>query len=191
MTKQKIYFYSFDKQLFEQMRGTIPGEVADLVWVQSEQQEWCAKQRHLTIVDGKRNDLRARLEELSHKKAYVVLLLNEDIAETQLEGDLGASLENGLVDDILLTPIRTVEVLSKMKHVAHLARVDDVNLANEQLKFVIGEMEADLLLARGIQKHLIPEKFKQVPGFQVNHKYLSGFKAGGDYLDFFEFEDST
>jgi sigma-B regulation protein RsbU (phosphoserine phosphatase) len=38
---------------------------------------------------------------------------------------------------------------------------------------------------------LIPEKFPEVHGLSVTHKYLSGMKSGGDYLDFFEFNDKN
>jgi sigma-B regulation protein RsbU (phosphoserine phosphatase) len=96
-----------------------------------------------------------------------------------------------LVDDLLLVPIRPIELFSKIKHAAHLSKVHDVDLANTNLKLLIEKIEEDIRTARSIQKNLIPEKFPQVYGFNVAHKYLSGMKSGGDYLDFFEFEDKN
>lgn len=62
---------------------------------------------------------------------------------------------------------------------------------NDQVSDLAGKLAEDLNVARRIQKSVIPEKFPSVPGFNVRHKYLSGLKSGGDYIDFFEFDDKT
>jgi sigma-B regulation protein RsbU (phosphoserine phosphatase) len=70
-------------------------------------------------------------------------------------------------------------------------KVAELVNVNSDVKTLIEKLEEDIRTARGIQRSLIPEKFAPVPGFKVLHKYLSGLKSGGDYLDFFEFEDKT
>jgi sigma-B regulation protein RsbU (phosphoserine phosphatase) len=62
---------------------------------------------------------------------------------------------------------------------------------NETVKDLIIKFEEDCERAKEIQKKLIPDKFKEIPGMKVKHRYAAGFKSGGDYLDFFEFDDST
>ena len=176
--------------------------MADLQWVQGQPgdlPDWNGESMGvpMVIVDCNRTDRVELLRAFAGKGAYVVLLLDEKKAELELDGELGVSLEEGLLDDILLAPIRTVEVLSKIKHVAQLskwanwAKWNDLHGVNKQLRGMIENLEEDVALARKIQRALIPEKFKTVPGFRVAHKYLSGFKSGGDYLDFFEFNDGT
>src|SRR3989344_1967674 len=66
-----------------------------------------------------------------------------------------------------------------------------VERLNEDVKELVRKFEEDVGRARSIQQALIPQRFSQVHGLKVMHKYLSGLKSGGDYLDFFEFEDKT
>lgn len=69
--------------------------------------------------------------------------------------------------------------------------VEIINQVNHDMQKLVSEFQEDLARAKAIQKQLIPQKFKSIPGLKVKHKYLSGMKSGGDYLDFFEFDDGT
>ncbi len=69
--------------------------------------------------------------------------------------------------------------------------IDIVNQMNHDMQKLVTEFQEDLLRAKAIQKQLIPQKFKEIQGLKIKHKYLSGMKSGGDYLDFFEFDDGT
>ncbi|MBI2607033.1 MAG: serine/threonine-protein phosphatase [Deltaproteobacteria bacterium] len=66
-----------------------------------------------------------------------------------------------------------------------------VERLNEDVKELVKKFEEDVGRARSIQQALIPQRFSQVHGLKVMHKYLSGLKSGGDYLDFFEFGDKA
>jgi len=48
----------------------------------------------------------------------------------------------------------------------------DLERANAELLAIIAKIEEDLRLAQSIQRRLIPEKFDQVPGMKVMHRYL-------------------
>ncbi len=64
-----------------------------------------------------------------------------------------------------------------------------VRQINKDMQKLVSEFQEDLARAKAIQKSLIPNKFKNISGLRVKHKYLSGMKSGGDYLDFFEYDD--
>lgn len=132
-------------------------------------------------------DLRPLLEKLASRAIYTVLIDNEE----HLGESVPSFLCDGLADDLVLTPLRPLELLGKLKHFEFRARVDEVVAVNANLKNLIEKFEEDLRTARAIQRSLIPDKFAPVSGLKVSHKYLSGLKSGGDYLDFFEFEDKT
>jgi phosphoserine phosphatase RsbU/P len=42
-----------------------------------------------------------------------------------------------------------------------------------------------------VQRSLLPRKIPDIPGLQIATSYLTSDQAGGDYYDFFEFEDGT
>jgi sigma-B regulation protein RsbU (phosphoserine phosphatase) len=79
----------------------------------------------------------------------------------------------------------------QLRHAYLLSRFPEIINANKSLAALIESLEEDIKITRRIQKTLIPEKFRQPQGLKVTHKYLAGIKSGGDYLDFFEFDDKT
>ncbi len=187
MNLQKVAVFTESDELFKTFKRTIPAAVAEVQHVSKTDAEVPAGVT-LAFVDGKwPGDIQALLGKLAARATYVVLVDDEKhIGDTVPE-----MVAEGIVDDLLLTPIRAIEVLGKIKHVAHLERVKEVAGVNLQLKTLIEKFEEDIRTTRAIQRTLIPEKFTPVSGLRVAHKYLSGLKSGGDYLDFFEFEDKT
>ncbi|TVR50957.1 MAG: GAF domain-containing protein [Puniceicoccaceae bacterium] len=47
------------------------------------------------------------------------------------------------------------------------------------------QIDIDLSLARSIQLMLVPQKFPVIPGLDIDARYLSAQKVGGDLFDFF------
>jgi hypothetical protein len=187
MLKQKLAVFTASTELFESVRKFVPSVAAETVHVAQGDGAGIPGVT-LALVDGKwPGNLHALLEGLARTAVYTVLVDDEK----HIGNSVPETLSSGLVDDLLLTPIRPMELLGKLKHVEHLARVSELISANAGLKTLIEKFEEDLRTARAIQRSLIPEKFNQVQGLKVTHKYLSGLKSGGDYLDFFEFGDNT
>jgi serine phosphatase RsbU (regulator of sigma subunit) len=187
MLKQKLAVFTSSTELFESVRKFVPTPACETIQVARGDGSGIPGVT-LALVDGKwQGDLHALLEGLARTAVYTVLVDDEK----HIGNSVPETLSAGLVDDLLLTPIRPMELLGKLKHVEHLARVNELLSANSSLKTLIEKFEEDLRTARAIQRSLIPEKFSQVPGLKVTHKYLSGLKSGGDYLDFFEFGDNT
>ena len=49
--------------------------------------------------------------------------------------------------------------------------------------------ERDLLLARRVQQHFLPQNAIRLPGFQVAEAYVPARVVGGDHYDYFRFSD--
>ena len=120
---------------------------------------------------------------LKPKGCYLVLIVQEDEVEVPFE------LVNGVVDDVLVQPLRIIDLKSKIQHLSSYVRSADVGFLSLSVQTMITRMQEDIRLSRSIQGHFIPEKFEPISGLKINHKYLSGNKSGGDYLDIFPFED--
>lgn len=186
----KISVFTSSNELFKKIQGIIPASAAEVQHVTRTDAEFIPG-ANMALVDGKwggsEHELHRLIEKLAANAVYTVLVDEE----SHLGDDVPEMLAHGLVDDLLITPIRAVELLGKLKHVEHLSKVNELATVNSDIKTLIEKFEEDIRTTRAIQRSLIPEKFEPVHGFKVTHKYLSGLKSGGDYLDFFEFEDKT
>jgi len=80
------------------------------------------------------------------------------------------------VDDLIVTPFRLVELLSKYR--GHFEREVTLEAQNEMEK--TNEVLERILAAK------TPRRFTGLKGIKVSSKHLSGLKPGGDYFDLFE-----
>ena len=80
------------------------------------------------------------------------------------------------VDDLIVTPFRLVELLSKYR--AHFEREETMMTQIELEK--TNEVLERILAAK------TPRRFTGLKGIRVSSKHLSGLKPGGDYFDLFE-----
>lgn len=198
MQGAKIAVFTPSGGLFEKIRTLVPAALGTATHCSKHEFERDPQRSVsgilLALVDANWDGaaaLQDLLESLSKNAVHTVLILEE----TRFQGELGAAVNDGLVrgviDDVLLVPLRPLELLSKVKHAHYLSRVVEVSAANRDLKTILEKIEEDIRTTRAIQQALIPPKFAPVNGIRVTHKYLSGLKSGGDYLDFFEFEDKA
>jgi len=97
----------------------------------------------------------------------------------------------GQVDDVLLRPLRPLEVLSKIRHYQQLLMWDEVTRLNESFKGLIDRLHDDLKLAERLQKSKLPARFPEVKGFKIASRYLAGMKSGGDHFDLAESQDGN
>lgn len=80
------------------------------------------------------------------------------------------------VDDLIVTPFRLAELLSKYR--AHFER-EETYLTQQELDKT-NEVLERILSAK------TPRRFTGLKGIRVSSKHLSGLKPGGDYFDLFE-----
>ncbi len=181
-----VYVYTPNEKLFLELKNSV--NVPFVEWLQCKEFHIAEKKGSLALVDGSWLSAASLFPSLATQAHYTVLVVAEVVAESWLQKEM---FSQGLIDDVLLLPLRPLELLSKIKHAAYLEKISELPLVNASLKNVVEKLEEDMKTARSIQKTLIPEKFPRVPGLNVLHKYLSGLKSGGEYLDFFEFNDHT
>ena len=60
---------------------------------------------------------------------------------------------------------------------------------SKQLDNLMSSVSVDMKFLAEIQKVLAPTHLPTIPGFEISRKFVFGSKSGGDYFDFFEFED--
>lgn len=113
----------------------------------------------------------------------VFLVLNEREAGVH---ELPAALRMGWADDVLLCPIRPLEVISKLKTYQQVLLWDEVSDLNVKFSDLVERMHEDLRLAERLQKARLPQRFPDVKGLQIKSRYLAGMRSGGDYFDLAE-----
>lgn len=96
---------------------------------------------------------------------------------------------SGKVDDLLIHPIRPLELLGKLKHHEHLRITEEVLSLQSALGKVMSNLKSDLGVLERLQKARLPVRFPDVKGFEIVSRYLAGEKSGGDYFDLAESED--
>ena len=170
-----IAVFSASDELFEQCQK-VAGGLAELHRFPGGDEEVPAGVEMALVDNRSPGNLRPLLAKLAARAIYTVLVYEE----ARLGDSVPTLLAEGIVDDLLLLPLRPVELLGKIKHASHLGRAREV--AIYATKTLIEKFEYDIRAARAIQRSLIPEKFAAVPGMKISHKYLSGLKSGGDYL---------
>lgn len=93
----------------------------------------------------------------------------------------------GLADDVLVTPVRRNEFLSRLRWHYHLQNLRELEHTTAGVPALVKKLEEDLRLAEKIQRRLIRDKFPPMQGVSVKSKYWCGMQSGGDYFDVIEF----
>jgi serine phosphatase RsbU (regulator of sigma subunit) len=136
------------------------------------------------FVDAEISNLEQTLQELDRRRRAVFLLVKEGQSIPQ-------ALKKHWVDDVLVSPFRQVEVLSKLRHYHQILAWDEVSRLNASFAGLIERLHDDLKLAERLQKAKLPHRFPEVKGFKVQQRYLAGLKSGGDHLDLAESRDGN
>jgi hypothetical protein len=95
-------------------------------------------------------------------------------------------LQQGRVDDILIEPFRSLEVLGKLRHYREILMWDEVSRLIENFGELIHRLKEDLQLAERLQKAKLPIRFPEMKDFKPASRYLAGARSGGDYFDLAE-----
>lgn len=130
---------------------------------------------------GRLDSILARLD----RRGKAVFLISKESAV------IPEPFRDGKVDDVLVHPFRSLEVLSKLQRYRQILMWDEVVKLNASFSQVIEQLRADLQIVERLQKARLPEKFPPVKGFKIAHRYLAGMRSGGDYLDLAEARDGS
>lgn len=99
-------------------------------------------------------------------------------------------LISGHVDDVIVRPFRSLEILSRIRQAQQVLMWDEVHEINASFSGMIEQLRGDLRLAERLQKTKLAARFPELRGFKVAHRYLAGMKAGGDHFDIVESKDA-
>jgi hypothetical protein len=102
---------------------------------------------------------------------------------------LPASYVDGIADDLLLLPLRALDLGRIVKMHELLQALRDAEESSKAIPELVKQLQQDITLAEKIQRRLIRDKFPAIGGLAIKSKYLCGLKSGGDYFDVFEFPD--
>jgi hypothetical protein len=142
-----------------------------------------ADETQILFFDASMPDLDARLAQLDRALEQAVFLIVR-------EGDsVPAALIEGRADDVLVSPFRPLEVLSKLRHYQKFQLYRGSVALNAQYAQLVDRLREDLILAERMQKQRLPRRFPEVKGFKVTSRYLAGERSGGDYIDLAETRD--
>jgi sigma-B regulation protein RsbU (phosphoserine phosphatase) len=86
----------------------------------------------------------------------------------------------------------TLEELEQAAIVANLiGGTNSRLLLVEQIKRLNGALRQQFEEVARVQQALLPRQIPEVPGLEIATSYLTSDQAGGDYYDFFRFDDGT
>jgi len=140
----------------------------------------------IVIVDGSNSDLETWLGEFDHsgkRKGRMLWLWIEDGAP------LAPAFVAGKVDDLLIHPIRPLELLSKLKNYEQHQIAQEVMDLQTALQRVMTNLQVDLGVLERLQKARLPVRFTDVKGFEITSRFIAGEKSGGDFFDLAESQD--
>ncbi|NDD91500.1 hypothetical protein EBZ37_05385 [bacterium] len=136
----------------------------------------------MVLVDARHPQLSEVLSGVDRAGRSVLLLYSD--------GDpLPAAFSEGRVDDLLIFPLRPLELLSKIRQHEQARLWDQVSTMSSALGGVIARLKEDMAVAERLQKARLPVRFPEIKGFKVTSRYLAGIKSGGDYFDLAESAD--
>ncbi len=138
----------------------------------------------IIFIDSSCSDLDQILAELNQVRRAVFLIVSEKDSAPQ-------PLLEGKVDDVLVYPFRSLEVMSKLKYYHQILMWDEVSRLNASFSELIEQLHDDLRLAERIQKNRLPSRFPKIKGVKVSSRYLAGGRSGGDYFDLAESKDGN
>lgn len=142
------------------------------------------EEAQVVLVDGGVSDLAVALDSIDRKGRAVFLIVDE-------RHGAPAALLAGRVDDVLVHPLRPLEVLSRLFHYQQLLMWDEVSKLNASFSDLLDRLREDLRLAERLQKSRLPQRFPDLRGLKISSRYLAGTKSGGDYFDLAEAKDGT
>lgn len=159
-------------------------------WIQldvTSERDAQAEPGQVIFVDASAPDLAAILERHASVQAVaggacVFLIVRE--------GDgVPSALIEGRVDDVLVHPFRSLEVLGKLRHFQKLQEHRESLELNASYAKIVELLHEDLKLAERLQKQRLPRRFPEVKGFRVTSRYMAGERSGGDYVDMADTRD--
>ncbi len=114
------------------------------------------------------------------RAVYLIQRQEEAIPEALLQGQ---------VDDVILLPLRPLELLSKFSHVEFLGQFEEISSLNLSVSGLVSSLKDDLQIVEALHRARQPRRFGNLKGFKVESRYLAGTRSGGDHFDVIDAKD--
>jgi sigma-B regulation protein RsbU (phosphoserine phosphatase) len=153
---------------------------------------------HLAVADRERADHGAATEKLGRAleiaqdlgarpyQARVRIALSE---AHEAAGDLRGALEHYKAFNALKTAIASEAATARMRRLTTQLSLAELEKEAELNRLRADRLEHELELARRVQMGLLPSIAPAVYGIQISAICLPALQTGGDYFDFFPFDD--
>lgn len=127
----------------------------------------------ILLVDARLRDLEKTLSETNPGLCPVVLIGEESQVLTALQG-------GGAVDDVIVFPIRQVELISQLRILQELSALREAVSMGSSLAEVVQRFKEDLQVVEKLQKLNSRGLATEMGEFLVTSRYVSGLEPGGD-----------
>ncbi len=104
--------------------------------------------------------------------------------------DLPVGYVAGNSDELIVLPLRPVEVFALFRRIKLHETVQELAGAQSKLAASLERLESDVMLAERLQRAVLPTRFPEMRGLKVRHRYLAGMR-GGDWFDIAEARDGS
>jgi serine phosphatase RsbU (regulator of sigma subunit) len=136
------------------------------------------------FVDFSMKNVEKFIEKIDRKGRAIFLIISES-------NSLPILWKEGKVDDVVIAPFRTLEILSKLRYYDQILMWNEVAELNASISGVLKKLQEDLQLTERLQKENLPKRFPNIKGFKVASRYFAGGRPGGDYFDLAESKDKA
>jgi hypothetical protein len=162
--------------------GMIRPVLRELRHIEVRERSLSPEDGQLVLIDARHSHLAEAVSKI-HREGRTLLLLHAD-------GDpLPNIFSEGKVDDLLIFPLRPLDLVAKLRQHEQMRLWEQVSHMNSALRTIVDRLKEDLSAAERLQKARLPVRFPDIKGFEVKSRYLAGMKSGGDYFDLAESSD--
>jgi hypothetical protein len=138
----------------------------------------------IIFIGGTSDFIRSKLIETDRIGKAVFLIMQDQF-------EIPVLLKEGIVDDVMLFPFRSLEVLSKIRLYDQLRMWNQVSEINCSLQQILEQFKKDVDLIERLQKSKLPKRFPDLKGLRAESRYLAGMRSGGDFFDIAESEGKS
>ena len=135
---------------------------------------------HLELVDAQSEDLDSFLEKLNRTHAVVCLIVPDS---ESLDPRYVEMLIKGKVDDIIISPIRPLEIVTKLRYHERMIGWKQVAHLNGSFSELLDALQEDLQVLERYHRKMLPKRFVNEGNLSIASRFIGGAGPGGDYFD--------
>lgn len=138
----------------------------------------------IAFIDSTIEDIEGLVASIDRRKRILYLIVDEKSAFPQIVSD-------HKVDDVVVTPFRGLEILSKIRYFEQNQLWTEVVELNSSFSSTLQKLTEDLSFAQRLQKARVSRRFPSIKEYRITSRYMAGLRSGGDYFDLAESQGSS